>query len=91
MNPFNWIRSKVAQAVVDGFDDAMTEIGAQVETDAPLLRSRLSPVSSPALPAAPVQETETIRLNNGNEIVIPAGAADDKPHKANGSTRRKRA
>ena len=52
MNPFSWIRSKVAQAVVDGFDDAMTEIGAQVETDAPLLRSRLSPVSSPALPAA---------------------------------------
>lgn len=44
MNPFNWIRSKVAQAVVDGFDDGLTVLNIGADTEpAQTVRQRLSP------------------------------------------------
>ena len=59
MNPFNWIRTKVAQAVVLGFNDGCAAI-AEGEDDKPAnveeLRALVARQEPKALPASSEEE-----------------------------------
>jgi hypothetical protein len=57
MNPFSWLRVRVAQAGQDGLDDALQQLDRDAPADLAEAAARLESRSCPALPAPEVNGT----------------------------------